>query len=117
MPSTTATIAAKFDALALTGLLNASFALWCVAATAEVDRGAALAARVHCENGGTLRVVRVDDDARGLPAWCYGPVDMPVVVAPRAASLVVLLNDLRMELDAQYAPLAPLIGAAQPQAS
>ena len=117
MPSTTASLAAEFDAVALTDLLNASFAVWCVAATAEAERGGGLAVQVHCAAARTMRVARVDDGARGLPAWCYGPVDMPVAVAQRAASLVALLRDLRMHLDRDYAPHAPLIGARQPLAS
>lgn len=113
MLETSAAPGAHFDAVALTSLLNASFALWCVSARAEAQCGAALEARVHCAHDRVLRVLRVDDKARGLPAWCHGPVDMPLAVAQRAASLVALLRDLRMDLDADYAPQAPLIGARQ----
>lgn len=113
MSQTSAAPGAHFDAVALTSLLNASFALWCVSARAETECGGALAARVHCAQGRVLRVLRVDEGARGLPAWCHGSVDMPLAVAPQAASLVALLRELRMDLDIDFAPHAALIGARQ----
>ena len=42
---------------------------------------------------------------------------MPVAVAQRAASLVAWLRDSRMDLDADYAPHTPLIGARLPLTS
>jgi len=106
-----------FDGVALARLLNASFALWCVTATAAPGSGTALAAQVRCADGRELQVSRIDDGGRGLPVWCYGPIDLPIVAAPRAVSLVALLAELRMELDRQYAPYPLVMGARQSPAS
>ena len=106
-----AAVSADFDAAALADLLSAAFTAWCVTAIAEAGKGPALSARVRCADGRKLRVVRIDDGERELPAWCHGPVDMPLDAAPRSASLPALLAELRMDLDCEYAPHRLVMGA------
>ncbi|MFT5449255.1 MAG: G3E family GTPase [Gammaproteobacteria bacterium] len=106
----------EFDAETLTNLLNAALKAWSLSAGVRAEKCERLACEVHDASGYVTQIRRVDEVGDALPAWRYGSTDLPLDIAPRAASLVAVLCAVRMDLEANFRPHSVVMGNSPPEA-